>query len=187
MASADATKRVAVMRDALRESPLYGETVEWLHHSKVENPTKTVLGNYWHDKHQDQLEGAQGAALTDAVIFFMRVAGEAGLGRFTRGTKGSPDSYFKTDASAIAAFVTNKPESVTPEPEAETPAAPPAQAPAQEPPTPPTPVVATTSPAVHVNLEIHIAANATAETVAEVFKNMRKYILSNPDDGDTSS
>jgi hypothetical protein len=34
------------------------------------------------------------------------------------------------------------------------------------------------SPAIHINLEIHIAADATADTVAEIFKNMRKYVLS---------
>ncbi|TCC08229.1 hypothetical protein [Kribbella soli] len=187
-ATGDAAQRAAIMRKAIRSVSLYAETIEWMHHSKVANPTKAEVGNYWHDKHQDQLEGAQGAALTDAVIFFMRIAGEAGLGKFTRGTKGSPDSYLKTDAAAIADFVNTSPGTATaqhtkseagtetPTPQNAVPAT------ASDPPRPSIDVSA--SPAVHVNIEIHIAANATAETVAEIFKNMRKYVLNDPHDRD---
>jgi hypothetical protein len=189
--SSDAATRAQIMQEALREMPLYKETVEWLHYSKVEDPTKTEIGNYWHDRHQDQLEGAKGAALTDAVIFFMRVAGEAGLGAFTRGAGARPDSYLKTDPDAIETFVTAKSaesvgnvggeegsaEQVTDSavgeegPVAATPV-----------PTASSAVSFATSPAVHVNLEIHIAADATAGTVAEIFKNMRKYVLNDPAD-----
>ncbi|SDR02400.1 hypothetical protein SAMN04489765_2815 [Tsukamurella pulmonis] len=191
-AYADATEaevKQPLMIAALREVPLYVETIEWMHHSKIQDPSKTVIGNYWHDKHQDQLEGAQGAALTDAVIFFMRVAGDAGLGKFTRGAKAKPDSYFKTDSSAIEAFVTARqgksPQEGTEHNDS-----------AKHPQNPPTSdsepegnqrqISVETSPAVHVNLEIHIAADATAETVAEIFKNMRKYVLSNPADAPES-
>ncbi|MBU5422905.1 hypothetical protein KQI48_09525 [Cellulomonas hominis] len=31
---------------------------------------------------------------------------------------------------------------------------------------------------VHVNIEIHIAADATTETIEDIFKNMRRYVLS---------
>lgn len=34
------------------------------------------------------------------------------------------------------------------------------------------------SPGIHINVEIHIAADASAETVEEIFKNMRRYVLS---------
>lgn len=39
-------------------------------------------------------------------------------------------------------------------------------------------------PAVQVKVEIQIAADATAETVAEIFKNLRKYVLNNPDNNE---
>ncbi|WP_088319571.1 hypothetical protein [Kineosporia sp. R_H_3] len=32
-------------------------------------------------------------------------------------------------------------------------------------------------PGIHINIEIHIAADATSETVEEIFKNMRRYVL----------
>jgi hypothetical protein len=35
------------------------------------------------------------------------------------------------------------------------------------------------SPGVHINLEIHIAADASAQTIEEIFKNMRRYVLTN--------
>ncbi|MGH2796501.1 MAG: hypothetical protein ACRDM0_02235 [Thermoleophilaceae bacterium] len=33
------------------------------------------------------------------------------------------------------------------------------------------------SPALNINIEIHIAADATSETIEEIFKNMRRYVL----------
>jgi hypothetical protein len=67
--------------------------------------------------------------------------------------------------------------------EAPSPGATTTQSPPTRAPVPPAPTVSLeASPAVHVNIEIHIAADAKAETVAEIFKNMRKYVLSNPDD-----
>lgn len=32
-------------------------------------------------------------------------------------------------------------------------------------------------PGIHINIEIHIAADATSETVEGIFKNMRRYVL----------
>ena len=38
------------------------------------------------------------------------------------------------------------------------------------------------NPGVNINVEIHIAADASATTIQEIFKNMRKYVLGGPDD-----
>lgn len=186
--STDESEKERLMGYAIREVPLYLETIEWMHHSKIEDPTKTDIGNYWHDRHQNQLEGAQGAALTDAVIFFMRIAGSAGLGKFTRGAAARPDSYFKTDASAIDAFVNASsialgypnPVAVEKDPSRQEIGGDQVSAASSAPMR--SQIAVETSPAVHVNLEIHIAADATAETIAEIFKNMRKYVLSDPNE-----
>lgn len=38
---------------------------------------------------------------------------------------------------------------------------------------------------IHVNIEIHIAADASSETIEEIFRNMRRYVLSGDGDSDT--
>lgn len=43
---------------------------------------------------------------------------------------------------------------------------------------------------IHINIEIHIAADASSETVEDIFKNMRRYVLSGDgqaDDGPTDA
>jgi hypothetical protein len=40
------------------------------------------------------------------------------------------------------------------------------------------PVAVAVGPGININIEIHIAADASAETVQEIFKNMRRYVLS---------
>jgi hypothetical protein len=63
--------------------------------------------------------------------------------------------------------------------EASSPDVPPA-APAARLVRPPAPAAPTlgVGPGIHINIEIHIAADASAETVEEIFKNMRRYVLS---------
>lgn len=53
----------------------------------------------------------------------------------------------------------------------------------------PAPVSVAVGPAIHINIEIHIAADATSETVEEIFKNMRRYVLNDgkADDGQTDA
>ncbi len=181
-ANGDDATRTGVMLTTVKNVPLYFQTVEWIHHNKKIEPTKTDVGNYWHDKLQSELDGAKDTALTDAVIFFFRVADAAGLGKFIAPGRGRPIALLRSDLEAIQTAVTAAP--VVPEEDgATTPAAPPTLAAGQqhspaEPARPP--LNLKTSPAIHINLEIHIAADATPETVEEIFKNMRKYVL---DDG----
>jgi hypothetical protein len=55
-----------------------------------------------------------------------------------------------------------------------------AQVAASQPPSvkvaPPTPAVSV-GPGIHINIEIHIAADASSETIEEIFRNMRRYVL----------
>jgi hypothetical protein len=44
----------------------------------------------------------------------------------------------------------------------------------------------TVTPGVHINIEIHIAADASSETVQDIFKNMRRYVL-NAEEKDKNS
>lgn len=181
-ANGDDAARTQMMLIALKSAPLYFQTVEWIHHNKKIEPTKTDVGNYWHDKLQSELEGAKDAALTDAVIFFFRVADAAGLGKFIPAGRGRPIALLRSDLEAIQAAVTTT--TVAPEDGRSTANVIPTNlaAPQQNSSTQAAqpPVDLKASPAIHINLEIHIAADATPQTVEEIFKNMRKYVL---DDG----
>lgn len=193
----DPNERAAIMAKQLSTVELYSETISWMYHANKSMPTKTDVSEQWHKYHTALLGGAAGAALGDGVLFFMRLSEAAGLGKFITAGKNRPETYFKGDRSAIEAFAATYFSGETPAEESETsdaqgvstPTTPTAPATpktplAITPLTPPTTpqVTVQTSPAVHINIEIHIAADATAETVAEIFKNMRKYVLSNPDE-----
>ncbi|GAB3745492.1 hypothetical protein [Microlunatus parietis] len=192
----DPAERARIMAGLLAAAPLYAQTVEWMYHANKSEPTKTDVGDQWYKHYSELLEGAQGAALGDGVIMFMRVAQAAGLGKFITAGNRRPETYFKGERPAIEQFyntyVLGKPADdadvatatpridVTPvsapQPSGPSPiyTAPGAAAPVQAAPQ----VTLQASPAIHINLEIHIAADATATTVAEIFKNMRKYVLS---------
>jgi hypothetical protein len=178
-ANGDDAEQTAVMLAALKGVPLYSQTIEWIHHNKKTEPTKTDVGNYWHDKLQSELDGAKDAALLDAVIFFFRVADAAGLGKFITPGRGRPVAFLRSNLEAINASMTGAPvvlveDAVAPH-AASAPLTINQQPGSAQAPQSPTNLKA--SPAIHINLEIHIAADATPETVEEIFKNMQKYVL----------
>lgn len=180
-----------ILRKLIGQNPLYSETMEWIHHTKQVDPKKTDIADKWHRNHTELLEGAKNQALGDAVITFMRVAEAAGFGKYIGAGNGRPESYLKTDASSIEEFVKSLQNRDTPDilnSEAVNSGLSRVSSPAiisdniveahsGNIPLKQKDVVVNTSPAVHINVEIHIAADATAETVAEIFKNMRKYVL----------
>lgn len=185
--------KAKLMAGVLASAPLYCQTLEWMYHANKTDATKTDVGDQWYRHYTDQLEGAQGAALGDGVIMFMRVAESSGLGKFITAGKNRPETYFKGDRAAIEQFYNDyvlkragsqaAPEGSVDKEAGEQSASPHGTKPVvsshQELPSTfgPSQVTLQASPAVHVNLEIHIAADATAETVAEIFRNMRKYVL----------
>lgn len=69
------------------------------------------------------------------------------------------------------------------------PAPAPVAAPARPEPAAVAPPMVSVGQGVHINIEIHIAADASSETVEDIFKNMRRYVLSDgqADDGPTEA
>lgn len=181
-ANGDAADKAEVLRQALAAVPLYRSTLDWLHYQTMDDIAKPDLANYWHDSHASEIGGAAGAALTDGAVFFLRMAGSAGLGQFVPAGRGR-ETHLKIDKAALEELVTGEPK-----PTAEKPAedeAEPTVAPVV-PLTPPRPTpTVTLGTGLQVNVEIHIAADAKAATIEEIFKNLRKYLIETPSESDS--
>ena len=127
---------------------------------------------------------------------FARVIEGAGFGTFIIG-RGGKETRVTLDLGAIGAFVDGAPEpspASTDEPGPASDPTPPSDE-ARPSAVEPAAVVPTesltrpgvsvsSSPSVHVNVEIHIAADATADTVREIFRNMARYVLDKQVDDD---
>lgn len=196
-----ASDQIAALRDVLSSVELYSATLEWVHYGKRAEATAAEVGQYWEASHADTLGGLKGSTLKDGAVTFGRVVAGAGLGTFLVG-RGGKETRTTFDLAGVDSLVNGTPaagaeathevdEAETPAPAATldptpptTPATPESQT-LPAPTAPPTVTVAT-SPSVHVNVEIHIAADATADTVREIFKNMARYVLDKQiaDDGE---
>jgi len=166
-------QKAKVVAPLLKNAKLYDVTLQWFHYEPTRSEaTKTDVANYWLEKHNDLLGGAQGDALTDAAVFFLRVADLTGLGKFIAAGKGR-ETHIKLNRESLEVYVTG-----TQAPAGVGAGAGAAGAEQQTPPPPPPAV----NPALQINIEIHIAANAEPSTIEEIFKNMRKYVLGQPDE-----
>jgi hypothetical protein len=176
-AAGDPAERAAVIRRQLRADALYNSTLDWMHFNEKTNVSKTDIANYWHDSHEGAIGGAVGDALTDATVFFMRMVDLAGLGKFVAAGTGR-DTHLKMDTGALAEYTTGE--------------APPPKGPEDDDsatggaadPAPPSPPAVTVGAGLNVNVEIHIAADAKAATIEEIFRNMRRYLIDGPDAAD---
>jgi hypothetical protein len=183
--TSDPAERAAVMAELIARKPLYAATVEWMHYTAGAEPVKTAIGDYWYKNHEALLEGSRGAALTDAVVFFMRFADAAGLGKFVSAGKGRPETYFKGDAEAIERIVLGGPipgtspmsDQANTEPMRAITAVSSAPTPVTAPTTAVPIVSAKPSRTVNVNIEIHIPADATPEKIAQILRSVRENIL----------
>jgi|GEM_PF-2017025 hypothetical protein len=188
--SLDPGEKATVMAELLARKELYAATVEWMHYTAGPDTLKTAVADYWYKNHEGLLEGAKGAGLTDAVVFFMRFADAAGLGKYVSAGRGRPETYFKGDSDAIARLVLRAPGDTPPDGPASKLApqlaltATPITNPAPSTPPAPTPQgtavpVATLKPSrvVNVNIEIHIPSDASPETITRILQSVRDNIL----------
>jgi hypothetical protein len=170
-ASGDADKRAEILRKRLKADRLYSATLDWAHYGGKTTITKTEIANYWHDNHPDEIGGAKGDALTDSTVFFMRMAGAAGLGQFVAAGVGR-ETELRLDVERLEEFATGQPPPADIETAGDGPPPPPT-------PRPQAPQL-TVGAGLNVNVEIHIAADAKPATIEEIFKNMRKYLIEEP-------
>jgi hypothetical protein len=180
-ARATGERKEEIVAARLRSISLYEQTLEWMHFQKQHEPTKTQVAQFWADKHHDKLDGAVGAALTDAVVFFMRVFGMSGLGKFVAAGTGR-DTHIEANAARLGAFVTGAtPATITVATKPGTGAQDQQHHGERETVGETRDPEPTVSSAVNINIEVHVAGDAKPETVHEIFRNMRKYILGKPD------
>ncbi|MGP4032452.1 hypothetical protein [Pseudarthrobacter sp. 1C304] len=178
--------RVGALREGILHSDLYRHTVDWIHFGTRSEVTAVEVGQYWQAQHRDSVGEVTGERLKDGAVFFFRVAEGANLGSLKIG-RGGKETRFMTSLDQVSALLDTSDDqdsqvetAVDTVPAAADKGIPSpfgaSAAPNTTPPAPPS-VQVSASPNVHVNVEIHIAANATADTVKEIFRNMARYVL----------
>jgi hypothetical protein len=180
LSRAGGEERTSLFAQRLKATPLYNKTLEWIHWQSLESPTKVDIASQWFESGPGA-DGEPEGLVTDGVICFFRMAEYGGLGKFiTAG--GSREARLDIDKSRLAGFVTGQADEQS---EVPVPPAGDVGQNAQTGTTVRSPVTHQVSldPGVRINIEIHIAADATPETIEEIFKNMRQYVLNNPEPG----
>jgi hypothetical protein len=176
-------RREEIVAARLKSIPLFEQTLEWMHFQKQHEPTKTQVAQFWSDKHGDKVDGAAGAALTDAVVFFMRLFGISGLGKFVAAGTGR-DTHIEVDVARLGAFVTGATPAIMDSTDGKSSRGREQETPRHDSP-PERRLVADgdadVSSVVNINIEVHVPGEAKPETVREIFRNMRKYVLGKPD------
>lgn len=179
--------QAGALKETLSAVELYHATLEWIHYGSRSELTATEIGQYWEAKHSATIGGVKGDTLKNGAVCFGRIVQGAGLGALTIG-RGGNETRVAFDLPVVESVL--HPALAAALPDGDEPTAPPVSAPtinsevaapASEVVPQIRPVAVSASPSVHVNVEIHIAADAKADTVREIFKNMARYVLNKPE------
>jgi len=110
--SASESEKRSVLRERLRQIPIYDRTIEYFHHNESQKPTKVDIASYWHDNFSDSLEGIDEESLANAAIFFIRFLEMADLGKYVQAGRGR-ETHAILDRVKIAEYITS--DEATPE------------------------------------------------------------------------
>lgn len=166
----------------LRAEKVYQLTLEWLHHKQVDQISTTDVASHWYGNFREILGTESERSITEQVNCFMNIASAAGLGQFVIGRRGQP-TRLELDKSRLAKFVEQDDESmqdgVLDDVEDSVNAAPNLTANS-------TPVLNNpqgvamspnqSSPSLHIDIQIHIASDASAEQIDKIFESMAKHL-----------
>jgi len=187
IARASDQKREDLFAARLGETPIYFNTLDWIYWQEMEGPTKVDVASHWIDTKAEGTEGAADGLISDGAICFFRMAEYGGLGKFINAGKGR-EARFDVDRARLGSLVAGAQDDE--KSDGSQPADHPTAAALGEQSAPqatqPGHQRVTLEPGVRVNIEIHIAADATPDTIEEIFKNMRAYVLNDPESEDKS-
>jgi hypothetical protein len=161
---------LAAKREALLRPKVIGEFLR--HYDNAALPNDTIAQNVLQDK------GVPASRTADVYAMILDGATAVGFIKEWSGKRfvdlaGTPDAGAGSDAGAASSSTTSEP-SASLSPRADLPR-----------PNVGTPGV-TVSSGVNINIEIHIAADASTQTIEDIFRSMQRYVLrpDGPDEND---
>jgi hypothetical protein len=104
--AADVGNKKSILRERLRQIPIYDRTIEYFYHGENFTPTKVDIAAYWHENFLNELEEMSEDDLTNAAIFFIRFLEFADLGQYVQAGRGR-DTHSRLDQVKVAEYITS--------------------------------------------------------------------------------
>lgn len=100
------SEKKSILRERLRQIPIYDRTIEYFYHNENLAPTKIDIATYWHDNFKDQLDGMDEESLTNAAIFFIKFLDATELGKYVQAGRGR-ETHARLDKVKVAEYITS--------------------------------------------------------------------------------
>ena len=104
--ASDIGGKKSILRERIRQIPIYDRTIEYFYHGENFTPTKVDIAAYWHENYLNELEEMSEEDLTNAAIFFIRFLEFADLGQYVQAGRGR-DTHSRLDQVKVAEYITS--------------------------------------------------------------------------------
>lgn len=177
-------EKVKIFAEIIRSHEVYKLTVEWMSNLRSDQLAASDVAAHWYEHFRQDVGTDSGQTIIYQVACFMNVAAAAGLGDYKIGRKGL-QTRLELNRSAVRAFVDKlhgdfNPSGVTiganepiVKPEVKLPNVEPMLNPTVVSP----PVLPQSqSPSLHIDIQIHLASDATPDQIDQIFASMAKHL-----------
>lgn len=184
----DPEYRASFFKEVIANVTPYRKAIEKAHHGKKEQWSKEDLAAFWYDHYLEEVGTENNDTLNSIVTTFFRVADEAGFGSYKRGG-GKYPTRLELDKDATTDFVTEYlPSFDSEEGEAnetttnsDTESTPTSRSEVEpgasvEHQNQSTPNTTSFSQGLHIDLNIHISADASHDQIDSIFESMAKHL-----------
>jgi len=104
--SGDDNEKQNILRERLRQIPIYDRTLEYFYHNNNFSPTRVDVAAYWHENFANDLDEINEEELNDAALFFLRFIEHAGMGQFVRAGRGR-ETHIRINQVSLAEYITS--------------------------------------------------------------------------------
>lgn len=187
-AQASEDDKRGIYANIIEDVNIYRLTTEWLHNRGFDQIPVSDLATHWYEHFKTEIGTDTEDSLNNQVMSYMNIAAAAGFGEYKMGRRGQP-TRLEINQSNIKAFIEkshadlSSESSIDPEPAAATPnvsgSADNKPIADREPMTPPPTLPTQIAPSLHIDIQIHIASDASPDQIEQIFASMGKHLYRN--------
>lgn len=182
-AQASTERRQEIFAKILRQEPIYYTTLELMYHRNIGQIPLEDVASHWVTHFSSEVATGSERALKEQVTCFMSIASAAGLGDYLIGRRGS-NTRFEVNRDALEEFMLQvqakdlEDDSLSQDEGSSTDA----EEATYDNHIPQTPrltqqsSIYSTSPSLHIDIQIHIDSDATPEQIDQIFASMAKHL-----------
>ena len=179
LATASDEQKSKVFSSVLSQEKIYRVTLEYIFRQGFEEIPADDIASHWANHFKNEVDVSSERILKGQVFSFMSIVSATGIAEFVTGRRGNP-TRLKVNRDMLKVFIENsdEPDSTTKnENKVEVDVSSAGESDQKQTKFPQQNDAYPPAPTLHINIQVHISSDATAEQIDKIFESMAKHLF----------